>query len=386
MAEGSTANVERGKHAPGAYPGAALRALRIVASPWLGGRASNTDTWLTHEPMLRLGTAVTEFSFYRPIPADTHILHLHWPKRILRGRLSRLHPLMSAVLARRMLAAADRVRRRGGFVVWTAHNIVPHEPVGQVRDAIWADYLPAFRERVDLVISLSGAAQSELVASYPDLAGRRITVIAPPHYRAARPAPLRPAQAGEACGVPPKKFIALAARTMRPSKSIVELAACFREVARPDELLIIADACDDGETAARMNAIADASEGAVGWRLGRIEDADLPNLIAAADLSLFNPRTILNSGSLILSLSFDTPVCAQQVGSLSELARARGPRWFLPMPRPLEPGALRAVIDRAPAAGEPRPVAPLDAFAPAEIAARLYHQYLALMQFQGGRR
>jgi len=64
-----------------------------------------------------------------------------------------------------MLSAADEIHRRGGFVVWTAHNIMPHEPFGTARDALWHEYFPAFRSRVDLVISLSAWAQTELTAA-----------------------------------------------------------------------------------------------------------------------------------------------------------------------------------------------------------------------------
>jgi hypothetical protein len=60
----------------------------------------------------------------------------------------------------------------------------------------------------------------------------------------------------------------------------------------------------------------------------------------------------------------------------------------MPMPRPLEAAVLRAVIDRARStghAGAPRPVAPLDAFAPGDIAMRLYREYVALVDAKGGR-
>ena len=246
-----------------------------------------------------------------------------------------------------MLSAADAVRRRGGFVVWTAHNIAPHEPFDKARSTIWQEYFPAFRGRVDLVVSLSSWAQQELVAAYPDLAGRRHAVIPHPHYRTAYPAPPAQAQARRAFGLPEKKFILLAAGTVRPSKGITELADQFRQVARPDELLVVAGACSDSNMLSELNEVASASRGAVEWRPGHLDDAELPALITAADLSVFNFRTILNSGSLIASLSFDTPVCAPELGSLKELSAMLGPRWFLPMPRPLNPHDLRAVIDRA---------------------------------------
>ena len=362
---------------------APLPALNIVACPGLGGRANNPYTWLTHEPMARLGgTRVSEFSFYRPLPADAQILHVHWPERIFWGRVSRLHPFLSATFARRMLSAADKIHRRGGFVVWTAHNIMPHESFGAARDALWQEYFPTFRSRVDLVISLSAWAQNELTAAYPDLLNRRRLVIPHPHYRTAYPAPPASEEARRACGLSPEKFMLLAAGTVRLSKGITELASLFAQVARRDELLVIAGACSDGGILAQLNMLAATNSGTVEWRPGRLDDADLPLLIAAADLSVFNFRTILNSGSLIASLSFNTPVCAPQLGSLRELSAMLGPRWFLPMPRPLTAEGLRAVIDRAREgrqAGAPREAAPLDALDPEGIAMRICQEYVALL-------
>lgn len=359
-----------------------LPPLRIVASPGLSDRAKNPYTWLTHEPMLKLGGAITEFSFYRPIATDTHILHIHWPERIFWGRISQLHPLLSAVYCRRMLTAMDTVRRNGGFVVWTAHNIEPHESFGPARDGMWRKYLEAFRRQVDLVISLSAWAERELIAAYPDLRDKRRAVIPHPHYRTAYPKPPKRDDARAQLGVAPGAFVLLAAGTIRRSKGIVELAERFARIARRDEIFLVAGACDDADTRMQLQGIADAAKGSILLRLGRVPDEILGTIVTSADLSTFNFRSILNSGSVLLSLSFDTPVYAPELGSLKELSSALGPRWFLPLEQPLSDEGLRAAIDHARRAKKDwhdRAAAPLEALDPEAIATRVYAEYASLI-------
>ncbi len=352
--------------------------IKIVACPGLGDRHNNPYTWLTHEPMLRLGGAVSEFSFYRSPAPDTDILHIHWPERIFWGRVSRLHPWLSEAYAQRMLAMMDRVRKRGGSVVWTAHNIAPHASLDAARRALWTRYIDAFLSRVDLIISLSQQADDELVKAYPRLLDTRRTTIAHPHYRTAYPPPLTRTEARARLDLPQQAYVLLAAGTIRPNKGIPTLAHSFAGVAQPDEVLLIAGSCDDEAERRELEAISESHPSVI-VRFGRIPDSDIGSVISAADLSIFNFQTILNSGSVLLSLSFDTPVVAPRLGSLNELADL-GPQWFTPLTQPMTNAALRATIDQARAARILRGcTAPIESLDPDVIAARIYAEYAALL-------
>jgi beta-1,4-mannosyltransferase len=358
-----------------------LPRLKIVACPGLRDRG-NPYTWLTHAPMRDYGGVIEEFSFYRSLPSDVDILHIHWPERVFWGRVSRLSPVLSAGYALRMLALMDTVKRRGGFVVWTAHNLTPHEPLGPAREAIWHRYFGKFRERVDLIISLSDWAEHELIAAYPDLADKRRAVIPHPHYRTSYPKPSPREEARAALGLTQERFVVLAAGTVTPSKGVVQLAEQFVRIARPDETFLIAGACGDNQELRRLDNIAATSRGSVALRLGWIPEEQIGTLISMVDLSIFNFRTILNSGSVLLSLSFGTRVCAPELGSLKELSATLGPQWFVPLSQPLTDKGLRTALDqaRATAGSTQSGGAPLDAFDPDAIAARIYAEYAALVE------
>src|SRR5690606_36704830 len=87
-------------------------------------------------------------------------------------------------------------------------------------------------------------------------------------------------------------------------------------------------------------------------------------LVSAADGFVLNHQAVLNSGSLLLALSFDRPVLARLQGSLTELAEMVGPDWVTPLDEPIEP-ALRAFLDslqRRPELGQ-APLSVLDPYA-----------------------
>ncbi|MBJ7535374.1 hypothetical protein JDN40_14790 [Rhodomicrobium vannielii ATCC 17100] len=364
-----------------------VRALRIVACPGLADRAVNPYTWLIHEPMTSRGCTVAEFSFYRACAADTDVLHIHWPERIFWGRISRIHPVLSRLYARRMLQQMDRVRARGGIVVWTAHNIAPHEPLGDSRERIWRAYMAAFCAKVDLVVNLTAEAERRCLDAYPQLARAKRIVIPHPHYRTAYPPRIDTARARDDLGVATTDFILAAVGAIRPGKGILELAQAFLRIARDDERLLIAGACDDAAYLSALTGLASGSAGRVIVRPHRLSDDEVAVIYSAADLGAFNFKQILNSGSVLLSLSYDVPVLAPQLGSLKALSEELGRRWFVPLPQPLSPERLRETLNVARAERPGRgATAPLDTYDPESISDRTLAAYRDCLRVTGARK
>ena len=61
-----------------------------------------------------------------------------------------------------------------------------------------------------------------------------------------------------------------------------------------------------------------------------IPDDEVPLYFSAADMTILPYTNILNSGVLLLSLSFDTPVIAPAVGAVKDLHDNLGDKWILP--------------------------------------------------------
>jgi glycosyltransferase involved in cell wall biosynthesis len=321
--------------------------INVVAWPGLKEKSENPYTWLVYQPMAAMGANVVDFSFYKPMPSCVDILHIHWPEGIFWNRFSRRYPWLARLYAERLTRAIFRVRRVGGAIVWTSHNLQPHEQLHPVHQRIWKDFFPRFRSMIDLVISLTPEAERMLREAYPDLEGKRRAVVPHPHYRSAYPKPMSVENARASLGIPLNDFVLCCIGSIRPSKGILEFAELYTRIAVSGERLIIAGACDDSDYLARLSAIAAEHAGAIDLRIGRVADETMIAMLSAVDLTVTNFRRILNSGSVLLSLSYDTPVCGPALGSLSNIARRLGDDWMMELPQPLSAGGLRAIIERA---------------------------------------
>ena len=363
--------------------------LNIVAWPGLKEKGANPYTWLVYQPMAAMGANVMDFSFYKPMPAAADVLHVHWPEGIFWNRFSRKFPWLGRVYAERLMTAISHVKRNGGILVWTSHNLQPHEPLHPVHERIWEDFFPRFRSLADLVICLTPEAERLLKDSYPDMENKRITVIPHPHYRTAYSPPLPMQDARGSLDIAQNDFVLCCAGGIRPSKGIAEFAECFAGIAGHDEKLIIAGACDDDDYTLKLQSIAHANSSAIDLRFGRLSDEAMIALLSAADLTAVNFRSILNSGSVLLSLSCNTPVCVPASGSLLNLSRQLGDDWVMHIPQPLSGVELRKVIDQARIRATKRksPIAPLPTeWEPDAVSSRTLDEYKnAIKDYQANR-
>jgi len=278
----------------------------------------------------------------RRVPA-ADVFHLQWPESIVLGAGGGIPPLVM-LKARRVLRTADRVRRHGGIVALTAHNVEsPITMVGWQRRLCDA-FLPRLLARTDLLIGLSQSGLALFRDAYPRAAAIEGRIVPHPHYRDSyRQAP-DAAGARRDFGLAETRRVIGMLGSLRPSKRVPEAIAAFRDIARPGERLLVAGACEDADL---WRDIAGAATGdpRVHVVRGRLSDADLARAFAAIDVCLINQASTLNSGTALLSLSFDTPVAAPAVGALPELAAMVGSGWMSLMPVPLSPGDLRAALD-----------------------------------------
>ncbi len=304
-------------------------------------------------------------------------LHLHWPEDALHGRLARRSEAATDAAYRVLLAAADRVRRRGGRVVWTAHNLAPHGFPAPHSAAAWQRWSGRLLDRVDTVVALSATSAEAVRAALPAVARARFALIPHPHYRAVYPMPDRRADAGSIRArhaVPPSAHLTVAAGLIRPYKGIPALVAAFAAAARDDEYLLVAGPCHDPAHRAEVARAAALAGPRVRLAIGTLDDAAFAATLAAADLFAANFTAILNSGSVLAALSLDTPVLAPAAAPLAELRTQVGPDWLSLFEPPLDPPTLRRHLDSirsATRSGRPD-LGPNDPAAVARAHLRLY--------------
>ncbi len=315
------------------------------------------------DPAFRAGATVRALPWLGSLDTAPN-LHVQWPEYLLHHPLARRSRVAVEALYWGLVRSLDRVRRRGGRVIWTAHNLHPHEFPTRHAEAAFARWSPEITARIDTLVAMSPAAAAAVARTHPDLAAT-VADIPHPHYRGwFRPGD--PAAIRVRHGIPPSAHLTVAAGLIRPYKRIPALIASFAEAARPDEMLLVAGPCPDPAHRAAIEALA-RTVPRVRLALGAQDDATFATTVAAADLFVANFEAILNSGSVIAALSLDRPVLAPRLGALADLSAQVGPGWLVLFDGLLTPDVLRASLDAIRAT--PRPGRPdLERNDPAAVA------------------
>jgi glycosyltransferase involved in cell wall biosynthesis len=186
-----------------------------------------------------------------------------------------------------------------GFrLIWTAHNVMPHERV--FRDDRRARRRLA--QAADAVIVHAEATIPEIA----DLSQTSVSVIEQGSHFSAYPAGLGRQAARSDLGLPLAGRIVLHYGWLRWYKGTDRLIATVAQH-QPDLRLVVVGECPDPhlrDSLARAAAACDR----VDLRLGFVTDSELSNYFSAADAAVFPFRTVTNSTSVLLALDAGLPV------------------------------------------------------------------------------
>jgi glycosyltransferase involved in cell wall biosynthesis len=303
---------------------ATASALRILAGHLTGRAGGNADVELLYAAMRSSGEVVAEpYSTRALLRGGWDIVHLSWPEWAIRRDLG---PAVAAADAARVLAQLRLAKARGTRIVWSAHNIRPHESHNYgVVDA----FVKAFSLLADQVICTSQALLDEFLREYPGIRTADCRVIPQGHYRGVYPDDgLTMKQARDALDLPQDATILLSLGLARRYKNLLPLLRCYREMAdeRQDVFLLIAGEALDPEYARQLQYEA-AELKTARLDLHYIPDNRLQYYLKAADRLAIPTSLPTNSGSAILALSYGCPILAPHRAGFIELREAMGPQW-----------------------------------------------------------
>jgi beta-1,4-mannosyltransferase len=263
------------------------------------------------------------------------ILHLHFFDELTQRPSKR----QTAVCSLLFLTLLALLRLRGVRLVWTAHNLEPHE----LYHRTWGFLVYRLVVRWSAaIITHSRAARELLEARYgalPDCQiipiGNYIGLYGPVRDRAA---------SRTALGLPADGPVLLNLGALRPYKNIEGLIDAFAALPEPTRgTLLIAGVVKSPAYAEQLRRRAATVPG-VRLHTEFIADAQLPSYLAAADLVVLPYRKMMTSAMLLCALSYERPVVAPAFGAVRELLR-EGQTGFLFAPG--DDDALRAALERA---------------------------------------
>ena len=295
------------------------------------------------------------------------VIHLHWAEAASMGRLARRSLPIAWLVMRRLEAAVRRHRRRGGRLIWTAHNILPprsrHQCAGpDDRQRAGADLLAGGRRH--LHVPRHRARNSR--ASIPALAARAHVVRHPSYATHFARLPTRPDDFWrKELGIDPSCQMMVLGGLVRRYKRIVETIRTFVDCALPDTVLVIAGPCYDPVYEAEVSEAAARSDCVI-FRPGRLDDPDFHALLREGSYILVPQEKAQNSGTLIAALSAGTPAIAAATPANREIAALVSAGWITLVDTFDAASLRRAVLAADGTTGRPD----LSAFDPAFVADR----------------
>ena len=313
----------------------------LVLAYWPLARTNNFQALLYNEGWRR-GVAsfpVGAFEDMAEVPwAGPMACHFHW-----------LATIEDEESIRRFEALLLRLKDQKRSIVWTVHNVLPHDK---------ADIDTAVRVRRAIVeaadlIHIMNERTPELVEPHFSLAGKRVFYSPHPSYLGDHPCTVTRDAARFELGLRPEATVFLCFGAIQPYKGIEELIASTEELARDrpdlDWTLVVAGIAKDEELVRRIRRV-EALDRRLLFYPHKIPVEDVQYFFRAADYAVCAYRSSLNSGAAMLALSFGVPLVAPETVAFSEFLargagigyapddRARWPRRWLRRSKPIRPG------------------------------------------------
>jgi glycosyltransferase involved in cell wall biosynthesis len=297
--------------------------LIILAFPWdpnpyqrllygemekLGARVRYAGR-LTPSHTLNVLLLPLELIFWRS--RGTRVVHLHWVFGFALTGANRI-PGLRRVSQAWFLLWLWTVRVLRMRLIWTAHNVLPHDPV--FADDVAARV--ALVRRSDLVIAHGDHVIPELASR--GAVPRRSAVIRHGPFLPARPvSSLRVPGSGEGA-----RHLLFFGR-VHAQKGVQDLLAAF--IGLPDGLgcrLTVAGECHDPALQRHLEEAASVLPGHITLRLRRIPEEEVTDLLASADAVVLPFQQVTTSGSAILALCHGRPVIVPDLVSLRHLPQS----------------------------------------------------------------
>lgn len=242
---------------------------------------------------------------------DPGLFHLHWTNPILQ-------PAASHLEARERLDAFTRALESfvaaGGRLIWTIHNVLPHDARHVALEVELATTILRHAERVHLLSEQTLAQAAEHYAIDP----AKVVVIELSSYFGVYPNTISRDDARARLGIEPGDKTLLIAGYVRPYKGIDRMLDVFDELLKKDPSLrlLVAGKPLDADGVAELEARCAAHPRVVS-RFERIPDDELQVWYGAADVAVLPYTNILNSAAFRLATSLGVPVVGPRMGALT---------------------------------------------------------------------
>jgi beta-1,4-mannosyltransferase len=314
--------------------------MRILG--WPAWSTHNPYICLLYQAVAELGVRVEEFSPKVAFRSKHEVIHLHWAEQIFWGAAP---PAASASYASKILVSLVAAKARGTAIVWTVHNLSPHEmQSGQRR--IWKAFSTCLAWLSDGFITLSPSTIPLVRNAYAGLRHKPGRSILHGHYIDSYPRSLPRQIAREQLCISPEARVFVHAGFLRAYKGIEALISAFRELKAPDAMLLLAGEAQPGQFGQKLKALC-SQDSRIRLHLGFQTPEQMVRILSCGDLTVMPCEKSLHSGSALLALSVSRPVLARTSPYFSDLQAVVGTDWLMHSDTKLDANLLSRGLDWA---------------------------------------
>lgn len=301
--------------------GGEARTARLRVMPHPRFRRADTNPYQAHlyDALADHGVEVVRFDQRTLRRGRIDVLHVHWPEYYAGGPRARVFLRRSAAAMADLLA----VRLRKTAVVWTAHNLRPHDWKGRLHERL---YWFVFRRQIHGVLFLSAASRDMAFERHPELA--RVPHRVAPHgvyTELSGDGRLSRTEARRRLDLPQGPRLALTIGEIRRYKRVGRLIQTFVDQPQPGVELVAAGRVWEEDLRREVTSLA-GDQPTVHLRLDRLSDEEFATHLAAADVVVVQPA-VVNSGVALAALSVGRPVLMGDSPSAHELRSLAGATW-----------------------------------------------------------
>jgi beta-1,4-mannosyltransferase len=282
-----------------------------------------------------LATAILPFILLVRRLQGYDIFHLHWHGFYAPDQAP--IPFRKKISLWNTLWSLHLIKRLGFKLVWTVHNVLPHEP--QTSDDKRVTRVTT--ELAEGLIAHSTQALEQLRELGADVS--RATVIPHGNYDGVYPRNITRGAARQKLGISDNETAILFFGNIRPYKGIEDaLLPAFDRLnaAAPNLKLIIAGRCFDAGLEKTISAFAQKHPN-VTFPNRSIPDEDVATYFEAADVVCLPFKAISTSGSIILAATFGKPLVAPRMGAIKDIPPEVGVLYD-----PAQPDALLHALEQ----------------------------------------
>ncbi|MCU1568617.1 MAG: hypothetical protein JWQ56_3554 [Pseudarthrobacter sp.] len=246
--------------------------------------------------------------------AETTSLHLHWNSWMTFGESDESR---ARSLGIGMAARVDALRSKGVNVIWTVHNVYPH-------DAVHIELELEIQQRIAdaaNVIHVMSNSTVQAMDGYLKIDASKVVAAPHPSYKGAYVDVVTREEARAMLGLEPDEVVFLLFGAIKAYKGLDRLIAAVDILSQRDPGLrfriVVAGGADDSDE------VRDFVNRALIHPRFLIENNKVPNdraqyFLRAADVGLVNYARSLNSGAALLYGTFDLPVIAADTPTFRE--------------------------------------------------------------------